>query len=171
MSFSNLPEPFALQYSFGSGYSYEIGGALWSSTAPGTISATATGSSDVPAFNLGLNAPSPIAVTVPAVPETGTPTIPIGSDYTVTWLHGGEGTVEVYLQGYRDPNTTVGVSCVVQASVGQVTIPATMLALIAPTGLAMVITAQNVAEKQVQDWNMQLVAQSRRWWHTVTYVP
>ena len=39
------------------------------------------------------------------------------------------------------------------------------------TGLAMVITAQNVAEKQVQDWNMQLVAQSRRWWHTVTYVP
>jgi len=171
MSFSNLPEPFALQYSFGSGYSYDIRGGLWSSTAPGTISAAATGSSDVPAFDLGLNAPSPISVTVPAVPETGTPAIPTSSDYTVTWLHGGEGTVEVYLQGYGDTTRTVGVSCVVQASVGQVTIPAAMLALVAPTGLGMVITAQNVAEKQVQDWNMQLAAQSRRWWRTVTYVP
>jgi hypothetical protein len=117
----------------------------YSGTAPlfgagDTLSVSASGGADVPAFSATVGGVGPITVTAPALPgDGGLFEIPRSSDLKVTWTGGTPGSQVLVQLGSRD----VTVLCFFDAASGAATLPQSTLATLPPGVSTLAVGQQN----------------------------
>lgn len=141
-------------------------GLLWTSSRQATL--TVTGSADVPAYSMSVTAPNPIAVTSPPVQANATYTISRATDLKVTWTGGVEGTVTVGVSSGTAATGRIDISCSAPAAAGTVTVPASALSGLGPSG-SFGASVTNTATKSVGGWQMIFQAQSTKDQGTATF--
>jgi|GEM_PF-2286176 len=133
---------------------------LWTASRLATV--TVTGSANVPAFTLGLTAPTPVTLTAPlGTPgTTGTTyTISKAGPLNVAWTGGVEGSVTVDLISgtTQTGRAQIQIHCSVDASKGMVTVPATFMTKLGASGF-FTAGVTSIADKNVGDWLMYFQA-------------
>jgi hypothetical protein len=126
-----------------------------------SIHVTAAGA-EVPAFDIGLTAPSYVTVTAPAWPALGSNlTIDRTQPLTLSWSGGQDGTVEVQLRvsGARQ----VGVVCMFPAASGSGSIPVTALAKfpVATTGASLSVDCITDKNTTAGAWSVLVRADAK----------
>jgi uncharacterized protein (TIGR03437 family) len=101
----------------------------YNSLTPGTYTFTSTGGSDVKAFSVPLNVPTPFTVTNQA--QLGKITRSAGA--TVTWSGAPAGGIVLVSGLSAVPNGSVAFFCYAAANAGQLTIPGSILLGLPPT--------------------------------------
>lgn len=141
---------------------------LWTTAVPATV--TVGGSANVPAYDMTINTPNPITLTAPVASNSGPSgpsyIFPKSSDLVVTWTGGVQGLVVIGVSSTGTPGQTV--SCSVAASVGTVTIPASLLSGLGTTG-GFSASVSTSATKMVNDWLMEFQATTGAAVGTVTF--
>jgi hypothetical protein len=136
---------------------------LWTESQEATVEVT--GSDDVPSFSLSLVVPNPIAITSPPATGDSTYVISKASDLDVAWTGGADGFVTVSLQ---DLDGGPGISCIVDAVEGELSVPASFLAELGDAGYFSA-GVTNVVRQDVDDWLMQFQASSLQDQGNVTF--
>src|SRR5688572_27444723 len=137
---------------------------LWTSSQSATV--TVEGSAEVPGYEMDLALPNPIEVTAPLADGDSTYTIAKGSDLNVTWIGGVEGFVTVSLGSSEEDGAQI--SCVVDASEGEVSVPEAFLSMLGETG-TFSAGVTNVTVETVEDWTMQFQASTLKDAGTATF--
>ena len=133
---------------------------LWTSSK--AVSVKVEGSAEVPGYEMELELPDVIEVTAPLPDSDHTYAISKGGDLNVTWNDGGVGMVTVSLSsGTAEAGDAVGITCVVEASEGELSIPKEFMAELGDTG-GFAAGVSSVAVKNVEDWTMQFQATTLR---------
>jgi len=108
-----------------------------------TLSVSAAGSADLPAWSGTVVAPAPADFTAPSF--DGNLTIQRSSTLSVAWTGGGAGQVRFFVATAETASgqttRTVSVSCEAPASAGAMSVPAAALGRLSPTGANVSATA------------------------------